>query len=215
MEQLIHLVRYEGTFGYIKPWTAVRDELTYSQQFLTPSMIAGIERKIFPELLTKDWGIYKICGHRLKYRAIVEQQEVIQTRGANTKSIKETFRDPKKPEEVKTKTIKVPFRGTAILQRGILLYPSLWLAFKEKEDAQRAFKEHICLARNEDMLFPTEMLTDISKEDFLHDSRFSGFELVFEENNEENNEAFPVGYNRFNNYEMMYGWLRIVGIPVE
>jgi len=211
MERNIHLVRYEGTFAYIKPWTAVRDGLTYSQQFLTPSMIAGIERKIFPELLSKEWGIYKICGHRLNYQAITKQQEVVQTRGVDFMAIKKEFPDPKKPEKVKTKTLQMPLRKRSILQRGCLLYPSLWLAFKEKEDAQRAFQEHICLARNEDMLFPVELLTDISWEDFLQDSRFSGFELVFEHNN----EAFPVGYNRFHHKEMMYGWLRVVGEPVK
>ena len=52
---MLYVVRYSGPFGFIKPWTAVRDSETYSQQFLTPSILAGIERKLFPELLNSDF----------------------------------------------------------------------------------------------------------------------------------------------------------------
>ena len=41
--------KYAGPFGFIKPWTAVRDASggeTYSQQFLTPSIIEGIRQKL-------------------------------------------------------------------------------------------------------------------------------------------------------------------------
>ncbi len=188
---LLHLVRYTGPFAFIKPWTAVRDEVCYSQQFLTPSMVAGIERKLFPELLEKPWGIFKIRGHRLSYRGVSVQQEVVQARGWNRKRNKIE-------------------RERSILKRGVLLYPTLWLAFGEPEAATVAATQHICLARNEDVLFPQEVV-ESSEEAFLTDSRrFSGFELVFEHNE----RAFPVGYNRFNNNEMMYGWLRVVGTPV-
>jgi hypothetical protein len=37
------VIRYSGPFGFIKPWTAVRDGETFSQQFLTPSIIEGVE----------------------------------------------------------------------------------------------------------------------------------------------------------------------------
>ena len=47
----MYVVTYKGAFAYIKPWTAVRDGETFSQQFLTPSIIEGIEKKLFPELL--------------------------------------------------------------------------------------------------------------------------------------------------------------------
>ena len=71
----MYIVKYTGQFGFIKPWTAVRDEEVYSQQFLTPSIVAGLERKLFPELLNKEYGIYKIIGHRLTYSQISRQQE--------------------------------------------------------------------------------------------------------------------------------------------
>ena len=38
----MYVVTYKGQFGFIKPWTAVRDGETFSQQFLTPSIIEGI-----------------------------------------------------------------------------------------------------------------------------------------------------------------------------
>lgn len=50
---IMYVVTYTGKVGFIKPWTAVRDGETFSQQFLTPSMIEGIEKKLFPELLEK------------------------------------------------------------------------------------------------------------------------------------------------------------------
>ena len=70
----MYIVTYRGPFGFIKPWTAVRDGETFSQQFLTPSIIEGIEKKLFPKLLTVP-GIHKIVRHKLSYSAITQQQE--------------------------------------------------------------------------------------------------------------------------------------------
>lgn len=49
-------VQWGGQFGFIKPFCAVRDDKIYSQQFLTESIISGMEMKMFPELLE-----YKKC----------------------------------------------------------------------------------------------------------------------------------------------------------
>ena len=106
--ETFYIVKYSGPFGFIKPWTAVRDEETYSQQFLTPSIVAGIERKLFPELLKEEWGIYKIKGHRLTYAQISQQQEQTQPRGWNEKG-----------KGVK----KQYFRPYSILKRGVLVKP--------------------------------------------------------------------------------------------
>jgi len=192
-----HVVKYTGQFGFIKPWTAVRDEETFSQQFLTPSLVAGIERKLFPELLHADWGIYKIKGHRLSYSQISIQQEQTQPRGWNEKG------------RGKKKEYARPY---AILKRGVLLHPVLYLTFEHKEDAKQASMQHVCLARNEDMLYPDEEILRVSSDDFENDvERFSGYELVFEKND----NAFLVGFNRLNNAEAMYGWLKVVGTPVK
>lgn len=193
----MYIVKYTGPFGFIKPWTAVRDEEVYSQQFLTPSIVAGIERKLFPELLSKEWGIYKIIGHRLAYSQISQQQEQTQPRGWNEKG------------KGKKKEYSRPF---SILRRGVLVNPVLYLAFTSKEDAEIASKQHICLARNEDILYPDSGIIETTQQDFEdNEELFFGFELVFEENE----NSFLVGYNRLNNGEPMYGWLRVVGNPVK
>jgi hypothetical protein len=192
------VVKYTGPFGFIKPWTAVRDSETYSQQFLTPSVVTGIERKLFPHLLKEDKGlITKIIGHRLSYKQISQQQEQIQPRGWN-----ETGRGKNKEY----------FRPYAILVRGVLIEPVLYLAFTSKTDAEIAAKQHICLARNEDILYPDEEILEISKDEFdSNEELFSGFELVFERND----QAFMVGYNRFKQNEPMYGYLKVIGTPVK
>lgn len=188
-----YVVKYTGQFGFIKPWTAVRDSETFSQQFLTPSIVEGMEKKLFPELL-KESGIKKIKRHRLSYAQINQQQEVIQTRGWNsTRKGKQILFD----------------RPTAVLIRGILIEPILHLAFENKEDAEIAFQQHICLSRNEDVLMPVDML-EIQQEEFEDEEKFNGYELIFE-NNE---NAFQVGYDRLTN-EPMFGWLKIVGNPIN
>jgi hypothetical protein len=188
-----YIVKYTGQFGFIKPWTAVRDDEVYSQQFLTPSIVGGIERKLFPELLQNEWGIYKIKGHRLTYTQISQQQEQTQPRGWNKKS----------------KHSEKPY---AILTRGVLVNPVLYIAFENFKDAEKASKQHICLARNEDILYPEQDIIETTKQEFEENEEiFSGFELVFEKIN----NSFLVGYNRMNKNEAMYGWLRTVGNPVK
>lgn len=188
-----YVVKYTGQFGFIKPWTAVRDSETFSQQFLTPSIVEGMEKKLFPELL-KESGIKKIKRHRLSYAQINQQQEVIQTRGWNS---------PRKGKQI------LFDRPTAVLIRGILIEPILHLAFENKEDAEIAFQQHICLSRNEDVLMPVDML-EIQQDEFEDEEKFNGYELIFE-NNE---NAFQVGYDRLTN-EPMFGWLKIVGNPIN
>ncbi|MGB6094606.1 MAG: hypothetical protein WBF83_12675 [Moheibacter sp.] len=188
-----YVVKYSGPFGFIKPWTAVRDSETFSQQFLTPSIVEGIEKKLFPELLNRN-GIQKIKRHRLSYTQVSQQQEVIQTRGWNS---------TKKGKQILFN------RPTAVLIRGILLEPVLHLAFSNMEDADLAAKQHVCLCRNEDVLIPSEII-EISIDDFDDEERFCGYELIFEKTE----DSFQVGYHRLTK-EPMYGWLKIVGTPVK
>ncbi len=193
---MVYVVKYSGPFGFIKPWTAVRDSETYSQQFLTPSIVAGIERKLFPELLGKDFGIYKIKRHRLSYSGISQQQEQIQPRGWNAKGT------------AKNRTYERPY---AILVRGVLINPVLWLAFDSIEDAKVACCQHICLARNEDILYPDDDILQVEEAELdSEEETFRGFELIMEE--AEN--SFMVGYNRLDGNKPMYGWLKTVGNPV-
>ena len=191
MENTLYIVKYSGPFGFIKPWTAVRDSETFSQQFLTPSILCGIERKLFPELLNEPFGLYRIAMHRLSYGGLSMQQEQTQPRGWNKR--KGGLERPR-----------------AILMRGVMLSPTLRLAFRSKEDAQYAATQHICLCRNEDILLPDELIETITEPAF-DQPPYDGFELVFEQSE----QSFIVGYNRFANNAPMMGWLKVVGNPVR
>ncbi|MBC2695804.1 MAG: hypothetical protein HF982_11125 [Desulfobacteraceae bacterium] len=189
----MYFVNYRGPFGFIKPWTAVRDSETFSQQFLTPSIVAGIERKLFPDLLSEPYDLYIIKRHRLSYKQISHQQEQIQPRGWNKKN-------------------NCFYRPYSIIVRGVLIEPDLYLGFDNEKDAIHAAKQHICVCRNEDILFPNESIIKISEEDFdTQEDIFNGFELIFEQNE----QAFLLGYNRFDDNKPMYGWLKIIGNPVK
>lgn len=168
----IYTVTYRGPFGFIKPWTAVRDELTFSQQFLTPSIIEGMRQKL---------EVDKILRHKLSFSKFEKQQE-----------------------QTRPKLIKKPGHNFSILTRGVLINPILVLGFASHDDAKLAFKQHICLCRNEDVLLPDKKLgiKEVNNEEF---NDIEGFELKFTDAD----EGFMVGYNRFNEFKPMYGKLEI------
>lgn len=187
-----YIVKYTGPFGFIKPWTAVRDKETFSQQFLTPSIVEGIEKKLFPDFLHTK-GIHKILRHRLNYLGIDVQQERTWSKGGFKASM----------NKGKWKT------NLAIIDRGILLEPQLYLAFEKIEDAVIASKQHICLCRNEDIMLPESTIKKIDKIEF---DLINGFELLF---NGERESMFKVGHNRFNNASEMFGQLKVYGNPIR
>lgn len=181
----MYIVVYKGKFGFIKPWTAVRDGETFSQQFLTPSIIEGIEKKLFPELLERNGVICKILRHKLRYATVDMQREVTQARGWKVGK-------------------KQMVRERSILRRGIMLDPVLYLAFKERVDATKASQQHICLCRNEDVMLPCSEILELSEEEF---DKLEGFELRFGGSE----QSFLVGYNRFDQGKPMYGWIEYNG----
>lgn len=185
-----YVVKYSGSFGFIKPWTAVRDSETFSQQFLTPSIVEGIEKKLFPELLNAT-GIKKVKRHRLNYCSISVQQERTWAKGG--------FKASKEKGTYKT--------NLGIINRGIMIEPNLYLAFENEDDAIIASKQTICLCRNEDILFP-ESPENFTEEIF---NEINGFELFFTDNE----KGFKVGYNRFNNASEMFGELKVFGNPIR
>lgn len=182
---MYYVVKYTGKFGFIKPWTAVRDGETFSQQFLTPSIIEGMEKKLFPELLESQGNVEKIKRHKLSYSSIDSQQEVTQPRGWEIKK-------------------KAMVRGRSILKRGVMIDPVLFLAFDNKEDALIASKQHLCLCRNEDVVLPDVEIYEMSEDEF---AEIKGFELRFGESE----YSFLVGYNRFDKAKPMFGWIEYAG----
>lgn len=134
---MLFVVQYTGPFGYLKPWTAVRDGETFSQQFLTPSVIEGMRQKL---------EVSAILRHKLTYLSLSMQQEQTQPRGWEFKN-------------------KAYSRPRAILVRGVMIQPRLTLAFATAEDAQRAAEQHVCLCRNEDILLPIST-AELTEADF-------------------------------------------------
>ena len=149
---MYYVVKYTGPFGFIKPWTAVRDSKTFSQQFLTPSIIEGIRQKL---------EVKAILRHKLAYTSISVQQEQTQTRGWEKKTQQ-----------------KMMVRNQSILERGVLIDPILYLAFESENDAIKASKQHICLCRNEDVLLPDLKIEPLTELEF---DKITGFELKFGE----------------------------------
>ncbi len=185
----MYVVKYSGPFGFIKPWTAVRDSETFSQQFLTPSIIEGMEKKLFPELLNKK-GIHKIKRHRLNYQGLDVQKEVTWAKKRKVWKEKATWKSNK-----------------AIIDRGVMINPNLYLFFENESDADIAFQQTICLVRNEDLLFPEEKYY-LSDEEL---DNIDGFELLFTNQD----DGFKVGYNRYNDSQEMYGRLEVYGNPIR
>lgn len=179
---MLYIVKYTGPFGFIKPWTAVRDSKTFSQQFLTPSIIEGIRQKL---------EVNAIARHKLSYTSISVQQEQTQTRGWEKKTQQ-----------------KMMVRNQSILERGVMINPILYLAFEREEEAHKSAMQHICLCRNEDVLFPDSDIIQLEEKEF---DQITGFELRFGESD----KSFLVGFNRFDEAKPMYGWLEITGKPVS
>lgn len=184
------VVTYKGTFGYIKPYSAVRDELTFSQPFLTPSIIRGIELKLFPQDLdTVTHTVTKIVRHKVTYGALSEQQEQTRAKGFSV-----------------TKSIASYEKG--ILKRGVMVNPVLKLAFASADDAKTASQEHVCLCRAEDVLLPDEEVVEMTEEEF---NELRGFELRFTSSEDDD----MIGFNRYNDAEKMFGKIEITGNPIQ
>lgn len=211
-----YIVKYSGPFGFIKPWTAVRDGETFSQQFLTPSIIEGMEKKLFPELLSAKGLQGYIVGHRINYTGISRQQEQTWSKAWIEKKGEPIIeqRLVKKKGQEEYKEVKIPTvtrrPATGILTRGVLIEPNLYLAFSTPELADKAALQHLCLCRNEDVLLPEE-IHEAAQSAWTSDL-FPGFEFLF--NNIEE-PTFKAGYNRYANAAPMYGKVISFGDPIR
>jgi hypothetical protein len=170
MRSPLYVVRYTGPFGFIKPWTAVRDGMTFSQAFLTPSILEGMRVKL---------GVTEILRHRLSHAGISRQQEKVQAVGWSSSRVGGRM---------------ALLRQTGVLVRGVMLNPVLHLAFGTQSDAETAATDHLCLCRNEDLVFPVavdgELIREMTERDF---DALPGFEVK----EDEGSGTIPLGVNRF------------------
>lgn len=187
MSRPLYVVRYTGPFGFIKPWTAVRDGETFSQAFLTPSIVEGMRIKL---------GVAAILRHRLSHEGLSRQQEQVQAAGWASKKIGGG---------------KALVRETGVLTRGVMLRPTLHLAFATPEDAAVAASDHLCLCRNEDLVFPVQvngqLVQEMTSDEF---DAFGGFETI----EDDGPGGIPLGFNRYTG-ETMRGRLVVVDVHVE
>jgi hypothetical protein len=185
--EFLYVVRYTGPFGFIKPWTAVRDGETFSQAFLTPSNVEGMRQKL---------GVSAILRHRLSHEGLSRQQEQVQAAGWASK---------------KAGGGKALVRETGVLTRGIMLRPTLHLAFATPEDAAVAACDHLCLCRNEDLVFPVQadgrLVQEMTPDEF---AALSGFETI----EDDGPGTIPLGISRYTG-EMIRGRLIVVDMHDE
>lgn len=195
---MLYVVRYAGPFGYIKPWTAVRDSLTFSEKFLPPATVQGISQKLFG-LEVRD----AILRYRLAFDAYSRMQE-------QTRAKQYVY---KRDNKLNASYLDY---GMSVLERGVLLNPELLLAFANETDARIAAEQHVCLCRNEDLLLPDagfgdEGVLPMTETDF--DAR-DGFEMRPAAPNETG--AVPAGRNRLEpGHPMTWGRLSVTGVPVR
>jgi hypothetical protein len=185
----MYVVTYTGPFGFIKPWTAVRDGETFSQAFLTPSIIEGMRIKL---------GVAEkaILRHRLFHEGLSRQQEQVQAAGWASKKVGNG---------------KALVRETGVLTRGVMLRPTLYLAFATPEDAVTAASDHLCLCRNEDLIFPVQidgqLVQEMTSREF---DALRGFETI----EDDGPGTVPLGTNRYTG-EVMRGRLVVVDVRDE
>lgn len=196
--EIMYLVKFYGSFGFIKPWSAVRDTITKSCDYITPSILMGIERKLFPELMVNDNGkLNKIIRHRLSFQDISFQQET--TRSVNDEVVVD-----------KKKKLRYRKPKTSVINRGVLINPILYLLFNKKEDVEKVMMQHICLCRNEDVMFPIDMIELSDENEFNNEDLYSGYESFSSNENEVN--SIYCGYNKYTKNKQ-YITRKIFGTP--
>lgn len=157
---MLHVVTFEGPLGFIKPAQAVRDKQVFSQRFLAPSTVEGMRRKL---------GAESIDRVRLHAEELTRPQR--ETTQAPTTRIQSSYE-----------------RNESIVDRRLLLHPTLRLGFEREADAGRAGRQHLCLCRNEDVVLPTGRET-MTHEEF---DSLPGFTFVPDPDG-----TAVAGYNRY------------------
>lgn len=181
----MYIVKFFGDFGYIKPFTALRDVKTYSVKALPPSVVMGIETKLFDDVKNR------ILRHRLSFTSMIPTNE-------QTTSI----------QAVKTK--KGVKKNSSMHCRYVLLNPTLYFVVDNFDDAELMTEQTIRLSRNEDILFPDEKIIEISDINEFDTDTYSGYELIPCDSSHVN--AVWYGYNRYTEKDQ-YAYMKIVGVP--
>lgn len=112
-------------FGFISPWNSVRDDETYSQTYLTPSMLNGIEEEL-----------------QLPMGSIIRHKLIFDSASIGIM------------EQIKTPKYYKGGVNTSIHKRHYLINPEIILAFNTKEEAEYALQYTIYLGQLEFTIAP-------------------------------------------------------------
>lgn len=175
----MHIITYKGYFGFIKPQYAVRDTLTFSQNYLTQSNIMGIEMTFWPELYLKSDYPRRIIRHKVNFQETVRSQDTVHAQGL--KWIPDKNGIPK-------------YRNGSIINRYYLLHPIVYFAFNEIKYAEYAMTKHFTYGANECIMLPEKQIKEMTEQEF---NDLKGYELCFKK------ESQVVGWNRYTNKTMM------------
>lgn len=174
------VVKYKNemgpSFGFIKPYNAVRDIETYSLTYCPTSMINGISERLFGER-----EIEHIVRHKLSYNDDVDCG--LQPMGMHTV----------------VNTNIHPYEITSTHTRHVLVGTTMTLAFRTKEEAEVAKEQTIYVGQFEYLLFPQMSIEEMSDEEF---DALPGVETFA--TCEEDEDAIFVGFNRFKENARMY-----------
>jgi hypothetical protein len=185
----MHAVKYTGDFGFIKPFSALRDIKTYSVLGLTPSIVMGIETKLFGDCANR------IISHRLSFTNIVSMKEQATSIG---------YKIDKNKNNTYRKKIG------SVIERFVLVNPCLYLLVNTIEEAEEMSCQNIRLTRNEEILFPSKDIITVNDQNAFDSDDFEGYELVSCDENNLNGQYY--GSNKYTGKDQ-YAFMKVVGIP--
>ena len=103
----MYVVEYYGKFGFIKPNSSNRDDMVVSQKILTPSILYGIEKKLFPNI---DYTVCKkIIRNKLHYKNVAESVEQMDSIYNEVSELYKSETDGRKKALIKVFQGSIPF----------------------------------------------------------------------------------------------------------
>jgi len=190
MHGLLYVVEYTGTFGFIKPFSANRDELMFSQRFITSSILIGMRDKLGTSPIRR----HKLYSpHQLDIEQVTTESKVVK------KHIIRLIKDC----DIKC----TDPTNQSIVKLGKLVNPKLYLAFDKKYDAEKASQQSLNLCNKEYLIFPSDPYE-------MYESEFNNIPGVeFFETDDESD--FSYGFSRYNFNTKTNRFSKIYGYTCE
>ena len=166
-------------FGFIKPYTGVRDIETYSTTYLPTSLINGIENYM-------EIPFNSIVRHKLIFSKYGQSKEMVKTSNGTI-----WYKNNIYERDVDNKGFNF------IHYKHCLINPEIIFAFTDKSLAEIAHSTTIYLGQTEYIIYPEGEIFEITEEEF---NKLEGVETF---PSDKENGIF-CGFNRFNNNQKQY-----------